>query len=63
MTQLARHLGPDGVDIIVEGPKGKDLELWLFVVEEAEDAGRGNKTRHGGGVERGSERWELAGRY
>ena len=39
LAQCASHLGPDSVDVIVQGLEGKDLELGLLVGQEAQHAG------------------------
>jgi hypothetical protein len=40
LDQSGSHLSPDSVNVVVEGLKGKDLELGFVIVEEGEDAGR-----------------------
>lgn len=46
LAQCASNLSPNGVDVIVEGLEGKDLELWLFVREEAQDASCRDEAGH-----------------
>lgn len=38
LAQCPRHLGPNGVNVIVQGPQREDLQLWLFVGQEAQDS-------------------------
>jgi len=58
LAQGPSHLGPDGVDVIVESLEGKNLELGFFVGQEGQDTGCCDKARHcvGGGPSRRS--WE-----
>lgn len=46
LTQGASDFCPHGVDIIVEGLEGKDLELGLLVGEEAQDSGCRDEAGH-----------------
>ena len=46
LAQSSGHLGPNGVDIIVERLQGKDFELGLFVGQKGQDAGRRDEARH-----------------
>lgn len=39
LTYRPSDFSPQSVDIIVQGLQGEDLELGLFVVEEAQDSG------------------------
>ena len=48
LTKSTGNLGPHGVDVIVEGLEGEDLELGLFVGQEAQHSGGSDKARHGG---------------
>lgn len=48
LTKRAGNLGPDSVNVIVERLQSEDLQLGLFVSQEAENAGCCDETWHFG---------------
>lgn len=46
LAQCTSDLGPNSVDVIVEGLQGKDLELGLVVGEKAQHSGCRDETGH-----------------
>lgn len=46
LAQCTSNLGPDGIDVIIKGLQGEDLELGLVVGEKAQHSGCRDETGH-----------------